>query len=218
MVSRRPLYPVSLIVAGRRCLVVGGGPVAARKVEGLLAAGADVTVVAPEVVDQLTASAEASVEPGGGTLAVERRPYRSPEAADYRLVVTATGLPEVDGPVAADAEAAGVWINSADDLDHCTFTLPAVHRDGPVTVAVSTGGASPALAGWIRSRVAEAIGPEVAVVAGLLDEARAEVKAAGRSTEGLDWPAAIDAVVPLVRAGRTDEAREVLAAFTALMG
>jgi precorrin-2 dehydrogenase / sirohydrochlorin ferrochelatase len=213
MAHPSPLYPVSLIVADRPCLVVGGGGVAARKVEGLLGCGAHVTVVAPQVVDRLTALAGTT-----SGLVIEPRPYRSPEAAGYRLVVTATGLPEVDGAVATDAEAAGVWVNSADDLDHCTFTLPAVHRQGPVTVAVSTGGASPALAGWIRTRVAEAIGPDVAVLAELLEEARASVKASGRSTEGLDWPGVIDRVAPLVHQGRTDEARAVLASFTTPVG
>jgi siroheme synthase-like protein len=145
---------------------------------------------------------------------VERRPYRTPEAGDYRLVVTATGVPAVDHQVFVDAEAAGVWVNSADDLDNCAFLLPAVHRDGPVTVAVSTAGASPALAQWLRTRVAEAIGPDVGVLAGLLDEARSAVKAAGRSTEDLDWSTALESVVPLVREGRVDEARTVLAGFT----
>ena len=87
-------------------------------------------------------------------LDVQIRPYERGEAAAYRLVVTATGDPDVDGAVYADAEEAGVWVNSADDTEHCTFMLPAVHRDGPVSVAVSTGGTSPALAGWLRGRVA----------------------------------------------------------------
>jgi len=216
------LYPVSLVVADRRCLVVGGGAVAARKAQGLLECGARVTVVAPDVVDELIRLAgpegdRDAVERGGaaGGLTVERRPYRSPEAAGYRLVVTATGVPDVDHRVFLDAEAAGVWVNSADDLDNCAFLLPAVHRDGPVTVAVSTAGASPALAQWLRTRVAEAVGPDLGALAGLLDEARAAVKASGRSTEGLDWPTALGALVPLVRAGRMDEARAALAAFTA---
>ena len=214
MAHEARLYPVSLVVAGRRCLVVGGGAVAARKAQGLLDCGARVTVVAPDVVDELTAGGRGS----DGGLTVERRPYRTPEAGDYRLVVTATGVPAVDHQVFLDAEAAGVWVNSADDLDNCAFLLPAVHRDGPVTVAVSTAGASPALAQWLRTRVAEAIGPDVGVLAGLLDEARSAVKAAGRSTEDLDWSTALESVVPLVREGRVDEARTVLAEFTGLTG
>ena len=110
---------------------------AARKVGGLLRCGARVTVIAPAFCDAMT-----QLTP----LTLERRPYAPGDAAGYRLVVTATGIPAVDGAVYADAEAAGVWVNSADDVAHCTFILPSVHRDGPVSVAVSTGGTSPALA------------------------------------------------------------------------
>ncbi|MGO9027678.1 MAG: bifunctional precorrin-2 dehydrogenase/sirohydrochlorin ferrochelatase [Acidimicrobiales bacterium] len=215
MAHHTPLYPVTLVVVGRDCLVVGGGPVAARKVRGLLDCGARVTVVAPEVVEAIR-----SMAPGPGpddqpVLTVAERPYRRPEAADYRLVVTATGIPEVDHAVASDAEAAGVWVNCADDAGNCSFLLPAVHRQGPVTVAVSTAGASPALAGWLRDRVAEAVGPDVAVLAGLLDEARSHLREAGVSTESFDWPAILDQrVVPLVHRGRIDEARAVLRSLT----
>jgi siroheme synthase-like protein len=189
--------------------------VAARKVEGLLHCGALVTVVAPDVSDAIRSW---GVDPPvGGTaesLTIETRPYRSPEAADYRLVVTATGRPEVDHAVFADADAAGVWVNSADDVDNCSFLLPAVHRAGTVTVAVSTGGASPALAGWLRTRIAETLDFDVALVAELLEEARTRVKDTGTSTESLDWDRILESqVVPLVRQGRVDEARAVLRTF-----
>jgi siroheme synthase-like protein len=178
-----PLYPVGLVVAGRPVLVVGGGRVAARKVGDLVACGARVTVVAPEVVPALAERPEVTVE---------RRPYRTGEAAGYRLVVTATGDRAVDQQVYDDAEAAGVWVNSADDPERCTFTLPAVVRRDPVVVAIATGGHSPALATWLRRRLSDELGPEVAVLAGVLGEARSRVKAAGRSTEDLDWQALLD--------------------------
>ncbi len=207
-----PVYPVALVVEGRPCLVVGGGSVAARKVVGLAACGADVTVVAPEVDEGI--SVLAAAPPGvaeRGAVRVERRPYRAGEAASYRLVVTATGVPGVDRAVARDADAAGVWVNSADDPDRCTFLLPAVHRQGPVTVAVSTGGASPALAAWLRTQVAAVVGPEASTVAGLLRRVRRDLRAAGRSTEGVDWESALEGgVVALVRAGRTADAAVAL--------
>jgi siroheme synthase-like protein len=205
-------YPVQLVVAGRRCLVVGGGRVATRKVNGLLACGAVVQVVAPDVDDELQGWTR-TPPPGGGSLTVEARPYRSPEASDYRLVVTATGDPDVDGQVFADAEAAGVWVNSADDPDHCSFTLPAVLRRGPVVVAVGTGGHSPALASWLRDRLGEAVGPEHAVLADLLAEERRTMQAAGRSTEEVDWRKALDSdILGLIRDGRVTEAKERLQA------
>lgn len=178
-----PLYPVGLVVAGRPVLVVGGGRVAARKVADLVACGARLTVVAPEVVPEVA-------EWDG--IAVERRPYRAGEAAGYRLVVTATGDPVVDQQVFDDAEAAGVWVNSADDPARCTFTLPAVVRRGPVVVTAATGGRSPALATWLRRQLDGRLGPEVAVLAALLDEARSRVRASGRSTEDLDWQGLLD--------------------------
>ena len=113
-----PLYPVGLVVAGRACLVVGGGAVAARKVDGLLACGARVTVVAPQVGAPIAAraatGAEAFASSGGRTAAGE--------AASYRLVITATGDPAVDRQVFDDAEAAGVWVNAADQPARCSFT------------------------------------------------------------------------------------------------
>ncbi len=221
----RPLYPVLLDLAGRPCLVVGGGPVAARKAAGLLECGARVTVVARELSPAIVQLAERSGDGwgggpggddgGGGRIELLGRPYQPGEAARYRLVITATGHPDVDGAVCADAERAGVWVNSADDPARCTAQLPSVHRDGPVTVAVSTAGTSPALASWLRRRTADALGPDLATLATLLDEARRRVRASGRSTETLDWEAILRGAFPkLVRAGRLDEARALLAATT----
>lgn len=199
-----PQYPVLLRLQGRRCLVVGGGPVALGKVRGLLAVDAEVTVVAPEVVDDLAAL------PG---VTVERRPYRQGEAAGYRLVITATGDPAVDRQVFLDGEAAGVWVNSADDPENCAFTLPAVVRRGPITVAVSTGGHSPALSSWLRSRLADEVGPEYEVLLQLLAERREALRSEGIATEGLSWQEALDSgMLDLVRAGRVAEARERLQA------
>src|SRR5687768_11763743 len=132
-------YPVNLVVEGRAVLVVGGGRVALGKVTGLLEGGASITVVAPAVVDEIVALG----------VDVQRRRYEPGEAAAYRLVVTATDDPAVNQQVFDDAEAAGVWVNSADDPERCSFTLPSRVRRGDLVVAVSTGGRSPALASWL---------------------------------------------------------------------
>ena len=179
-----PLYPVGLVLAGRRCLVVGGGPVARRKVEGLVACGAEVTVVAPEV--------DPAVEALPG-VRVERRPYRRGDVAGHRLAFAATDDPAVNRAVHDEAEELGVWVNAADQPDACTFTLPAVVRQGPVTVAVSTGGRSPALAKDLRDRIAALVGPEDARLAEELAEERRQVHARGESTEDVDWRARIAA-------------------------
>jgi len=180
-----PSFPVSLVVAGRPCLVVGGGRVAARKVDALVRSEADVTVVAPEVDDAIVRAA----------VSVERRAYEPGEAARYRLVITATGVAAVDRQVFADAEAAGVFVNAADDPEACTFVLPAVLRRGAVSVAVSTDGTSPALATLVRDRIAALVGPEYGELATRIGRVRAEVRANGRSSEGLEWRGLAEAIL-----------------------
>jgi precorrin-2 dehydrogenase / sirohydrochlorin ferrochelatase len=203
-VTPAPLYPVALRLDGRPCLVVGGGRVAARKIADLERCGAVVTVVAPELDPAIRVLAERAED----RVRLEQRPYAAGEAAAYRLVVTATGVPDVDRQAAADAEAAGIWVNSADDPEHCGFFLPSVHRDGPVSVAVSTGGASPALAAWLRRRIGRSLLPGVGVLAGLLEEGRRALREAGRPTGAVDWAGLLDGELPdLVAAGRTAEAR-----------
>ena len=151
-----------LDLEGRRCLVVGGGAIALEKVQGLLACGADVTVVAPEVSPEL---AELPVQ-------LLRREYVPEDLAGRLLVVAATANEDVNLRVAADAEAENILCNVVDTPDLCNFILPAVHRQGPIAVAVSTGGASPALAQRIRDDVARAIGPEYADLARQLEGLR----------------------------------------------
>ena len=207
--DRGSYYPVSLDVSGRPCLVVGGGPVAARKARALLECGATVTVVAPSLSSDME-----TLEPL--LHALDRRPYRSGDVSAFRLVVTATGMPDVDGTVFADAEAAGIWVNSADDPAHCSFIVPAVHRDDAVTVSVSTGGLSPALATWLRDRIAEGSGGSLGILARLLGEARGHLRAAGLPSDSVDWAALLDGPLPdLVRSGQMDNARAIVTAATA---
>ena len=122
MPVEHPVYPVNLIVDGRRCLVVGGGPVALHKVRGLVEAGARVTVVGQELDPEIVELARGAAT-GDADVVAEARPYRPGEAAGYRLVVAATGDPAANQRIYDEAEAAGVWINSADDPERCTVTL-----------------------------------------------------------------------------------------------
>ena len=196
-------YPVNLVLQGKPVLVVGGGRVATGKVRNLVAAGAKVTVVAPEVSDEIA----------GMDVTVERRSYVTGEVAGYRLAVSATGDPAVDAQVFADGEASGVWVNSADDPAHCAFTLPAVARRGPITVAVSTDGLSPAMASWLRARFEAELGPEYETLLQILHEQREALRSSGTPTEGLAWREALDSgLLDLVRQGRIVEARERLQA------
>jgi siroheme synthase-like protein len=181
-----PVYPVGLVVDGRPCLVVGGGRIAARKVEGLVACGARVTVIAPDVVDDITAQPD---------VVVVRRPYCEGDLRGFLLVITATGDTEVDGTVFRDAEHSGVWVNSADDPAHCSFILPAVLRREPVVVTVSTAGHSPALATWLRDRLAREVGDDVGDVARRLSARRDAIHADGSTTEGMNWTPIIEDLV-----------------------
>lgn len=176
---------------------------AARKVAALVDAGAEVAVVALDVCPEIRALPVEVVE----------RPYRRGDLDGAWLAIAATDDRVVNRRVHADGDQARVWVNAADDPEACAFTLPAIVRRGPVSVAVSTGGHSPALAGWLRDRIAARVGPEVGRLAELLSEARNELQSAGRSTEGLDWRKALDSdMLVLIRKGQVAQARERLQA------
>ena len=196
------LYPVNLIVDDRSCLVVGGGSVAARKVEGLRACGARVHVVAPEICDEIRAWSDVSFE---------ERPYRSGDVDGHRLVLAATNSTDVNREVFLDCEAAGIWVCGADDPDHCSFTLPSVVRRGSLLITVSTGGRSPAVARWLREQLEASIGPEYEALLDLVADERAAVKADGRSPADLDWQKALDSdMLALIRTGDLASAKERL--------
>ncbi|HEX3623288.1 MAG TPA: bifunctional precorrin-2 dehydrogenase/sirohydrochlorin ferrochelatase [Acidimicrobiales bacterium] len=196
-------YPVNLVLDGRHCLVVGGGKVALRKVEGLLACGARVRVVAPRITADLAALAPA--------VTLDHRPWRPEDMSGAWLVIAATDDPAVNRAVFETGERAGIWVNGADDPANCAFTLPSVVHRGDLQLTVSTGGRSPAMATWLRRRLEDEIGPEYAVLLDLLADERDVLKAAGRSTEGLDWNSALDSdMLGLIRTGDLAHARERL--------
>jgi precorrin-2 dehydrogenase/sirohydrochlorin ferrochelatase len=155
-------YMACLDLNGRSVLVIGGGRVALEKVDGLLAASARVTVVAPQIVSEL---ATRDVE-------LVRREYRTGDLDGRFLVVAATSTSSVNRRVFREAEARSLLCNVVDVPELCSFILPAVHRQGPIAVAVSTGGASPALAQRLRDEIAEVVRPEHAVLADQLRELR----------------------------------------------
>jgi siroheme synthase-like protein len=175
-------FPVFLDLTDVPVLVVGGGSVGTRKALGLLAAGAIVTVVAPVHSAELDHSGVRQI----------RRCFDPADLRHARLVVTATDRVEVNAAVAAAATAAGIWVNSADDPDNCSFILPAVARHGSVNVAVSTGGASPALAKELRDRFGALLRAwNAAAAAEDLGAQRRAIQDAGGSTEHRDWTDAV---------------------------
>jgi uroporphyrin-III C-methyltransferase/precorrin-2 dehydrogenase/sirohydrochlorin ferrochelatase len=164
-------YPVFLDLAGRPCVVVGGGAVAEQKVAGLIDAGARVTVVSPALTWKLEDLAAT------GAIGVRRRSYERGDLAGAWLAIAATDDRSANAAVWADAEEAGILLNAVDDLPHCSFIAPAVHRAGDIAVAVSTAGKSPALAVRLREQIRELIGPEHGRFLDLLGALRAEVAA-----------------------------------------
>jgi siroheme synthase-like protein len=200
-------YPANLVVAGRHCVVVGAGRIAARKIAALLDAGADVYVVAPDAKAEVRGWADA------GKLEFADRKFEPADLDGAWLVTTATGDPDVDHSVFAASEDRHIWVNSADDPENCSFTLMSVVRSGDLVVTIGTGGRSPALASWLKRRFEGELGPEYATLLDILSEAREELRASGRSSEDADWRQALDSgMLESIRAGRVDEAKETLRA------
>jgi precorrin-2 dehydrogenase/sirohydrochlorin ferrochelatase len=166
-----PFYIACLRLTGRRCVVVGGGDVGLEKVEGLLACDGDVTLVAPSADPAL---AQLALE---GSIRWERRPYRSSDLDGALIVIAATNDTEVNIRVFEDAEARSMLVNVVDVPPLCNFILPAIVRTGPLAVAISTAGASPALAKRMKREIGELFGEPYATLAILLNEARGWAKA-----------------------------------------
>lgn len=200
-------YPLFLELQARPVLVIGGGAVAGQKVEALLAAGAIVTVVSPDLTAGLRALADE------GRIRHIMRAYAFGDLAAYRLAFVATDDGGVNAAVAQEARARGVWINAADDPAHCDFILPAVVRRGDLVVAISTSGASPALARAIREELEAYLSPDYATLAELVGEVRRELRARGVRPGPEAWRAALDTPLRrLVAAGKRAEARSHLLA------
>jgi siroheme synthase-like protein len=198
-------YPVFLEMKDRPCVVVGGGPVAERKVEGLLAAASRVTVVSPDLTPALAALKEK------GRLLHVARPYREGDLEGYELAVVATDDGSVNAAVAREGRERSVWVNAVDDPPNCDFILPSVIRRGDVVIAVSTGGASPALARRLREELEAFLEEDNAPLAKLLQDVRQELRARGIVVDAGSWQRAIDGRLrALLAQGRPGEARACL--------
>ncbi|HEY8217893.1 MAG TPA: bifunctional precorrin-2 dehydrogenase/sirohydrochlorin ferrochelatase [Acidimicrobiia bacterium] len=200
-------YPVNLLVDGRRCVVVGGGRIAARKIDALLEAGAVVHVVAADLSPEVEAWRAAD------RITVAERPFEPADLDGAWLATTATDDPAVNRAVADAADARRIWCNAADDPANCSFTLMSVVRQGDLVVTIGTGGRSPALAAYLKDHVTEEMGPEWGELLELVADARDRVRGAGISSETIDWRRAFDSgMLDLIRAGRKAEAKELLEA------
>ncbi len=166
-----PFYIACLRLTGRRCVVVGGGEVGLEKVEGLLACDGQVTLIAPEAVPELEELARER------SIAWERREYETGDLEATFIAIAATSDTDVNIRVYEDAERRAMLVNVVDVPPLCNFILPAIVRTGPLAIAISTAGASPALAKRIKAEIAEQFGEPYARLAEILNEARGWAKA-----------------------------------------
>jgi len=208
-------YPVFLDLHGRRAVVIGGGAVAEQKVHGLVGAGAHVTVVSTDVTPALGALARRNA------IEHKRRPYRRGDLKGAWLAIAATDDRGTNGAVWAEAEQLGVPLNAVDDLEHCSFIAPAVHREGDITVAVSTAGKSPALAVRLRQRIARLVGRAEARLCELLGELRPGLAERVPDTPARTalWYRIVDSdVIDFVRRGDVEGARRRIDELVSRLG
>ncbi|MHB8085830.1 MAG: precorrin-2 dehydrogenase/sirohydrochlorin ferrochelatase family protein [Dehalococcoidia bacterium] len=199
-------YPVFLKLSGRRCIVIGGGQVALRKVQTLLQCGARVEVVSPVVcagLEELNSRRKISIV---------SRDYRHGDLRGAFLAIAATGDTSVNTKIEQEAEQTGVPVNIVDNKELSSFIVPSFLRRGDVTIAVSTAGRSPALARRIRTRLEKDIGVEYAALAEIVDEVRNEIKKKGIEIGTEVWQSAmdIDSMVGLLKKGEREKAKNLL--------
>ena len=198
-------YPIFLELNGRSCVVIGGGGVAERKVEDLLAMGARVTVISPVITDALRGLL------AHGSIRHVERAYQEGDLADSDLVFAATEDRAVNAAAFREACARRIWINSADDAAHCDFILPGLVRRGDLAVAVSTGGVSPAATRAIREELDDYFTGDYARFVQIAGEVRRRLREKSLSVSGSVWNNALKGDFRrLIWEGRTEEARALL--------
>ena len=201
-----PYYPMFLNISGKRCVVVGGGKVALRKVRALLEHGASVDVISPDLCPELIDLVQRE------QVRASRRHYQPGDLRQAFIAIAATDNSDVNQQVVKEARSEAVLVNVADDLENSDFIVPSyVHRGG-ITIAVSTDGRSPALARKIRTRLEKELADEYAPLAKLIGEVRAEVRRQGIRVTGDAWQEALDLdlMIALLQRGDDEKARAVL--------
>ncbi len=201
-------YPVSLNIRGRKCLVIGGGQVAARKVKGLLEHGAAVEVISPELCPELADLT------GNGEITARTREYRTGDLEGVFMAIIATDDSRVNREAAAEARKRAVLVNVVDNAEESDFIAPSHLRRGAISIAISTSGKSPALARKLRIRLEEEFGEEYARLASLLSAVRAEVMEKKLKINGEVWQQAIDLdrLIEMLKRGEDEEARTTVLA------
>jgi len=201
-----PYYPIFLNLSGRKCVVIGGGQVALRKVTTLLQHGADITVISPRLCKGLR-------EPDcDGRIKVRRRAYRAGDLEGAYIAIIATGNRSVNLHASLEARCNRIPVNVVDDPGLSDFILPAIIRRGSVSIAISTSGKSPALARKIRTRLEGEMDEKYAELVLLIEGVRREVKRRKLKVSSKRWQEAIDLdfMLQLIKQGDSEKARAIL--------
>lgn len=199
-------YPILLNIQGRKCLVVGGGPVALRKVKALLEHGANVEIVSPTFCPELNQLAT------DGAIRAIQRDYKSEDLQHTFIAIAATDDAKTNERVAAEARRRGVLVNVVDDPKNSDFIVPSYLKRGDVIIAVSTSGRSPALARKIRSELENDFKAEYEQLAVVADEVRSELKQQGITVSSDAWQEvlSLNSLMELLRQGKNQEAKEIM--------
>lgn len=199
-------YPIFLNIRGKRCVVVGGGRVALRKVWVLLEHGANVEVISPALCPELSQLAEAR------TINVIRKGYEPGDLKGVFLTIAATTENDVNQKVAEEARQEKILVNVVDNAEQSDFIVPSCLRRGNFTIAVSTAGSSPALARKVRTRLEQDFGEEYTTLTNLIEAVRAELKKGAVIVSGDDWQKALDLdlLLELLRNGQQEKAKATL--------
>jgi len=207
-VKKYPYYPIYLDIEERNVVIIGGGNVCARKAETMMKYGARVTVVSPELTDEIEQWARE------GCLAIQRKAYESSDLDDAHIVIASTDDQSVNEQIAADCRARRIPVNVVDVTPLCEFIVPAIIEKGSIQIAVSTGGKSPALARTLKEDLQRAIGPEYAEINDVLGSLRDGAKKVlptdvdrKRFFDGI----IASGVLEMLRDGRRKQAYQVIA-------
>jgi siroheme synthase-like protein len=199
-------YPIFLNIQGKRCVVIGGGKVALRKIKMLLDCGANVSVISPKPhPDIAKLSKERAIH-------LIQRDYEAQDLKGAVIAIVCTDVKEVNRKVADEAKKSGILVNVADDPEPSDFIIPSFFRRGNLTLAVSTSGVSPALARKIRTKLEKSFGEEYASLLSLIGEVRSTLKEKGYIVDAEAWQEALDLdlLIQLVRSGQRKKAKAVL--------
>ena len=199
-------YPIFLNLRGKRCVVIGGGNVALRKVKVLLDCGANVTMISPKPHPEIVKLSKKRA------IHFIQRDYEKEDLGDAAIAFACTDVKKVNRKVAVDAKEAGVLVNVADDPRPSDFIIPSFFRKGNLTVAISTAGVSPALARKIRTKLEKSFGKEYGPLLSIIGEIRSAIKKKGIIVEPEIWQEALnlDSLIHLLQAGQREKARAIL--------